>query len=180
MRRILFILLSLVVTNIYAEDEIPSEAFIPLKNIHRIDVIVDWSSLKIDSLTQEEWIEIRQKENPKYDARIELDKQLKTQLISCCIPRANALLTKYNLKFVRFQDTPISIIIIPLHINKNGKWECEFKFQINETKEVFAQFNLNGRMSAMGSLQAKWETIFENVGNHLGQYLKKKLKDIYQ
>jgi hypothetical protein len=180
MRRILFFLLSLVVTNIYAQDELPSEAFSPLKNIHRIDVVVDWSSLKIDSLTQEEWIEIRQKENPKYDARIELDKQLKPQLFSCCIPRVNTLLVKYNLKFVRFQDTPISIIIIPLHISKNGKWECEFRFQKTETKEVFAQFNLDGRASAMGSLQTKWETIFINVGDHLGQYLKKQLKEIYK
>lgn len=179
MRRTLFLLLSLMITNVYAEDELPSEAFIPLKNVHRIDVVVDWSSLRIDTLTQEEWIEIRQKENPKYDARIELDKQLKPQLFSWCIPNVNSYLTQFNLKFVRFQDTPISIIIIPLHIN-NKNWECHFKFQINETKEVFAQFNLNGKAPAVGSLQGKWEYIFANVGKELGQYLEIKLKEIYQ
>lgn len=83
------------------------------------------------------------------------------------------------MKFVRFQDTPISIIIIPLHIN-NKNWECHFKFQINETKEVFAQFNLNGKAPAVGSLQGKWEYIFANVGKELGQYLEIKLKEIYQ
>lgn len=180
MRIILFLLLSLVVTNINAEDELPSEAFSPLKNIHRIDVVVDWSSLKIDSLTQEEWIEKRQKEKPKYDARIELEKQLKTQLFSCFIPRVNEQLIKYNLKFVRFQDTPISIIIVPLNINKNGKLECEFRFQKNETKEVFAQFILIGQGVSLGSLQTRWESAFENIGNHLGQYLKKQLKKIYK
>lgn len=51
MRRTLFLLLSLMITNVYAEDELPSEAFIPLKNVHRIDVVVDWSSLRIDTLT---------------------------------------------------------------------------------------------------------------------------------
>ena len=67
MRRILFLMLSFVVINASAQDELLSEEFVPLKNIHRIDVEVDWSSLMIDSLSQEEWIEIRQKENPKYD-----------------------------------------------------------------------------------------------------------------
>lgn len=180
MRRILFLLLSLFVLNAYAEDELPSEALIPLKNIHRIDVEVDWSSLKIDSLSQEEWIELRQKENPKYDAKIELDKQLKTQLFSCGIPKANEQLVKYNLKFVRYQDTSISIIIIPLAISKKGKWECEFKFVKNDTKDNFAQFNLNGSASSLGSLQTRWETIFGNVGYSLGQFLKKKLKDLYK
>lgn len=179
MRRILFLLLSLVVINASAEDELPSEAFAPLKNIHRVDVEVDWSSLKIDSLNQEEWIEIRQKENPKYDAKVELEKQLKTQLFSCGIPRANELLFNYNLKFVRHQDTSISIIIIPLTITK-GKWECEFKFVKNDTKDIFVQFNLNGSTTVIGSLQRRWEAIFNDVGNSLGKYLKKKLKEIYK
>lgn len=181
MRRILFLLLSFVVINASAQDELLSEEFVPLKNIHRIDVEVDWSSLMIDSLSQEEWIEIRQKENPMYDAKVELEKQLKTQLFSCGIPRANKHLLNYNLKFVRYQDTSISIIIIPLSINKR-KWECEFKFVKNDTKDIFAQFHLNGSaaLSSSFSLQYRWETIFNSVGNSLGKYLKKKLKDIYK
>ena len=180
MRRILFLLLSLVVINVSAEDELPSEAFVPLKNVHRIDVEVDWSSLTIDSLSQEEWIEIRQKENPMYDARIELEKQLKTQLFSCGIPKANEQLSSYNLKFVRYQDTPISIIIIPLSINKRSKWECEFRFVNNDTKEIFAQFLLNGSTSQLGSLQIRWQAMYSDMGKSLGKYLKKKLKDIYK
>lgn len=180
MKRILFLLLSLLIINAYAGDELPSEAFIPLKNIHRIDVEVDWSSLKIDSLSQEEWIEMRQKENPKYDAKVELEKQLKPQLISCGIPKANEQLVEYNLKFVRYQDTSISIIIIPLTINKKGKWECEFKFVKNDTKEKFARFHLSGSAHSLGSLQTKWETIYGNVGYSLGRFLKKKIKEIYR
>ena len=180
MRRILFLMLSFVVINASAQDELLSEEFVPLKNIHRIDVEVDWSSLMIDSLSQEEWIEIRQKENPKYDAKVELEKQLKTQLFSCGIPKANEQLFNYNLKFVRYQDTSISIIIIPLSINKRAKWECEFKFVKNDTKDIFVQFHLNGSNATAGSLQFKWETIFYGVGNSLGKYLKKKLKDIYK
>lgn len=181
MRRILFLMLSFVVINASAQDELLSEEFVPLKNIHRIDVEVDWSSLMIDSLSQEEWIEIRQKENPKYDAKVELEKQLKTQLFSCGIPKANEQLFNYNLKFVRYQDTSISIIIIPLSINKRAKWECEFKFVKNDTKDIFAQFHLNGSASTSSfSLQSRWETIFNSVGNSLGKYLKKKLKDIYK
>ena len=180
MRKILLFLLSLVVINTFADDELSSEAFVPLKNIHRIDVVVDWSSLRIDSLSQQEWIEMRQKENPKYDAKIELEKQLKTQLLSCCIPRANEILVRENMKFVRYQDTSISLTIIPLFINKKGKWECEFRFIKNDTKEVFAQFCLKGSAGAVGSLQTKWEIVFTNVGYSLGQYLKKKLKDLYK
>lgn len=181
MRRILFLLLSFVLMNASAENELPSEVFVPLKNIHRIDVEVDWSSLKIDSLSQEEWVEIRQKENPKYDAKIELEKQLKTQLFSCGIPKANEQLFNYNLKFVRHQDTSISMIIIPLSINKKGKWECEFKFVKNDTKEIFAQFQLNGSNASSGwALQWTWEAVFTGVGKSLGKYLKKKLKDVYK
>lgn len=180
MRKLVFFLLSLVVINTYAEDELPSEAFDPLKFVHRIDVVVDWSVLKIDTLSQEKWISIRQKENPRYDAKLEFEKQLKPQLFSCCIPKLNEQLIKYNLKFVRFQDTSLSLLIIPININKNGSWEFEFKFIKNDTSDSFAQFRLDGHSPTLGSKLHKWEAIFENVGLNLGLFLKKKLKDIYK
>ena len=91
-------------------------------------------------------------------------------------------LIKYNLKFVRYQETPISLCIAPISINhKTGKWECDYKFLYSDSKEVFAQFQLKGRESVSHwSLQSIWENIFEDVGEELGDLIRNKLKEVYK
>ena len=58
MKKVFIFLFFVVTIPVYGQEEILSDVFIPLKNIHRINVEVDWSSSLINDLDQEEWIDL--------------------------------------------------------------------------------------------------------------------------
>lgn len=174
MRSFFTTLVLLVVSlHLWGQEDVTGN-FDPMINVHKVAVIVDWSEVKIANLTESEWLETRQNENPRMDAKIELEKQLKPILIQKLIPNANKHLDRKDLYLVRHETTNVTLKVIPLSIKKNGSNTC--RFQLINKEGVFYSFVLSCNSGLLGSMANLWADAFENTGEELGRFLKKELK----
>ena len=80
MKRLLFVMQLLLLCSTLALAK-PNIGLGILKGQHRIHWTMDWTQLTIEGMKPKEWLEFRQAEQPEYDAKYELESQLKPRIL---------------------------------------------------------------------------------------------------
>lgn len=152
----------------------------PLKGVHRINVIIDWSKVKIEEKTVDIWMRNRQEEKPNYNSSDELEMQIKPQLTMNLIPECNKNTKKRNFMLVRKEGTKLSLRIIPLAISKNNS-SIMYEFFYASSDKVFASFLINTTafLNSINTLPTAIGKQLKSNGAKLGNFLK-EINDNYK
>ena len=94
MRKILLFLIVIMVTLTVGAQKILEGTKPSLKGVNKISLKIDFSETKIDNKTVADWLEYRQASQPKYNAKNELENELKPVVQEKVIKSLNDKLSK--------------------------------------------------------------------------------------
>ena len=175
MRKIVYFFMLLVSQVSYGQ-EIIDGSFDAIKDAHNTNLIVDWSKVIIENLTVEEWLEKRNNERPEYDAKIELEEELKPLLVQNMLPQCNELTYKVNFALVRHQDTKYTLKVTPLYLLPTRGSLCEYEFIDSNSGASLLKFSIKESGGLYVSKRALWGGTFKAQASILGIFLKGELK----
>lgn len=145
-----------------------------LKGEQAVSYVVDWSNLKIAGFTPKNWLEIRQTEQPEYNAKYEYENQLKTR-INDFISNANDQLEKVGLFLSSEKGRKYTVFIRPQNIERKGNNSIECSFVETTTGKVMAEFVVNGKGGTFGSMSNLWGDGMKSAGKKFGKTVCKGL-----
>lgn len=173
MRKTILLLIVCFMTAVSAQgaDKI---SFAFLKGEQGISYVVDWSDLKIAGFSPKNWLEIRQTEQPEYNAKYEYENQLKTR-IDDFISNANDQLEKVGLFLSSEKGRKYTLFIRPQNIERKGNNSIECSFVETVTGKVMAEFVVNGKGGTFGSMSNLWGDGMKSAGKKFGKTVCKGL-----
>lgn len=149
--------------------------FSMLKGETKINVDYDWKSLTIDGKNVSDWLDFRQAEQPKWDARKELKEDLKPQ-IDEMISTANKELRSRNMFLKTKCDAKYTLKLIPQNITKKGNNVIKCQLVETSKRKIVQEFTVEGKGGVFGSMGNLWGDGFRDAGKKLGKMIKKGLK----
>ena len=175
MKRLLFVMQLLLLCSTLALAK-PNIGLGILKGQHRIHWTMDWTQLTIEGMKPKEWLEFRQAEQPEYDAKYELESQLKPRILDM-VAGANSKLMGKQIILCSDSDCVYTIVLQPVSVSKKGN--CTVKCYVKETKsgkQVYEFFVL-GRGGVFGSMSNLWGDGFQNAGRRMGKMILNGVAD---
>ncbi|MCH4148332.1 MAG: hypothetical protein LKF33_07880 [Prevotella sp.] len=141
----------------------------------RLNVVEDWSQIKICDMDLEAWYKFRNTEQPDYNAQNEYKDELQPRLKDDMLTEANKRLNKKQLYLTRESELKYTLVITPLNINKKG--DQTVKCTVKETKSgrQVASFTLIGNGGTFGSMSNLWGDGFRSSGQKLAKVLLKEM-----
>ncbi len=140
-----------------------------------INFDLDWSQLKVKSMSIDDWVAFRQAEQPEYDALEELEKQCKPQ-VKELTQKVNKKLEKIPLALAKKEGCKYTLRIVPLNIDNKGNNELQCTIVENESQKIIADFVVKGEGGHWGSMSNLWGDGFEHAGETLGNLIYKAIK----
>ena len=148
---------------------------ISLKGVERIGVVFDYSEITIEGYTLDTWLEIRQAEQPEYNALDEWENELKPAVRGKVIKYVNEKIMKKGAHLVEADDTDYVLTVKPTTVKKKGNNFCRVILSNKDGSETM-EFEVNGSGGMIGTMANLWGDGFENTGNSIGRRLKKLFK----
>lgn len=149
-------------------------SFAFLKGEHAINYVVDWKGLTIAGFSPKDWVNVRQTEQPEYNAQYELENQLKTR-INDFIANANKQLTNVSLFLTSEQGRKYTLYILPKNIARKGDNNIECSIKETATGKVMAEFVVSGKGGTFGSMSNLWGDGMKSAGKKFGKTVCKGL-----
>jgi len=147
-------------------------SFAPLKGMTAFGYAEDWSQLLINGMEVSDWLDYRQFEQPEYDAKKELETELKPSIKNL----REALNEKLggHIRFTPGKAQTYKLTISPLNIDKKGNMILECVFSDNSGNQV-VKFYVSGRGGTFGSMSNLWGDGFGSAGRRLAKRLINEL-----
>ena len=137
---------------------------------------VDWSQLKINNLGVADWLAYRSAEQPEWDARKELDKELKPTVLEQALPQLNKYMQVKDVAFLPApQKAKYVLVFIPVNVDKKGNNLDRVQIRDAATGEKLCQLTVDGKGGHFGTMSNLWGDGFRSAGKRLGSFLAKKI-----
>src|SRR5574344_86812 len=174
----LFLFLSMILLcQMVKAQNIVSGNIASIKDVSKVKVVVDWSQVKINNLSVADWLEYRQTESPEYNAKDELENELKTQVMENVIPYCNKRIEKLNFFLLNGDnDTDVTLKIIPLTCDKKGNNISDFEFVKTNGGTSLVKIRVKSSGGVFGTMANLWGDGFKKAGENFGKYLYKGIK----
>ena len=173
MRKTIFLIILCFINTVstWGADKI---SFTFLKGEQAVSYIVDWTNLKIAGFSPKNWLEIRQTEQPEYNAQYEYENQLMPR-INDFISNANDQLEKVGLFLSSEKGRKYTVYLSPQNIERKGNNSIECSFVETATGKVLAEFVVNGKGGTFGSMSNLWGDGMKSAGKKFGKTVCKGL-----
>ncbi len=173
MRKTIFLIILCFINTVstWGADKI---SFTFLKGEQAVSYIVDWTNLKIAGFSPKNWLEIRQTEQPEYNAQYEYENQLMPR-INDFISNANDQLEKVGLFLSSEKGRKYTVYLRPQNIERKGNNSIECSFVETATGKVLAEFVVNGKGGTFGSMSNLWGDGMKSAGKKFGKTVCKGL-----
>lgn len=173
MRKTIFLIILCFINTVstWGADKI---SFTFLKGEQAVSYIVDWTNLKIAGFSPKNWLEIRQTEQPEYNAQYEYENQLMPR-INDFISNANDQLEKVGLFLSSEKGRKYTVYLRPQNIERKGNNSIECSFVETTTGKVLAEFVVNGKGGTFGSMSNLWGDGMKSAGKKFGKTVCKGL-----
>lgn len=147
----------------------------PLKGQSRLNIVEDWSRLRICDMDRAAWIKYRNTEQPSYDAEQEFNTELQPRLRRDMLPEVNGKLNKKHLYLTQEPELKYTLVIVPLTIDKKGNQQVECILRETATGKEIANIKINGKGGTFGTMASLWGDGFRSSGEKLGKLLLKAM-----
>lgn len=146
-----------------------------LKGEQKINFVVDWADLTIDRKPVPNWLEVRQADQPDWDAKKELNEELKPR-VDDLVEAANKKLSSCNLYLSKDKSCKYTLVLKPQNVSKKGDNIIKCEVKTTSGKKTIAEFSIAGKGGMFGSMSNLWGDGFKDSGKKLGNFIKKALK----
>lgn len=146
-----------------------------LKGQHKIGWRMDWSKLTIETLSPDDWVNFRQAEQPQYDAKFELEEQLKPRILDM-VAAANHQLVDEQMFLITDSTTNYTFVFQPLNITKKGNNMVKCYLKETKTDRTVFEVMVMGRGGVFGSMSNLWGDGFKDAGKRLGKMIVEEVK----
>ena len=174
MKKYMMIMAALFVTLTMGAQEVKGSLDV-LKGQSRLNVVEDWSRLKICDMDRAAWVKYRNSEQPDYDAEKELAEELQPRLREDMLPEANSKLNKKRIYLTQEPELKYTLVIAPLAIDKKGNQLVKCIVRETATGKEVASFKVDGDGGDFGSMSNLWGDGFRSSGKKLGKLLLKAM-----
>lgn len=120
MRKILLFLIVIMVTLTVGAQKILEGTKPSLKGVNKIRLKIDFSETKIDNKTVADWLEYRQASQPKYNAKNELENELKPVVQEKVIKSLNNKLSKKGAFVTLNSNAKYTLLVKPVSVSMKG------------------------------------------------------------
>lgn len=146
-----------------------------LKGEKKINLVIDYSKITIDDKTVSDWLEYRQAMQPDYNAKDELEKELKPALTEAFVTNVNKKLEKCGAYLADSKDANYTLILIPYNVKKKGD-NMNTCVITDKTGKEIVSIDVKGSGGTFGSMSNLWGDGYSNTGGKLGSFLAKYFK----
>lgn len=130
--------------------------------------------MTIAGFSPKDWVNVRQTEQPEYNAQYELENQLKTR-INDFIASANKQLTNVSLFLTSEKGRKYTLYIQPKNIERKGNNNIKCSIKETATGKVMAEFVVSGKGGTFGSMSNLWGDGMKSAGKKFGKTVCKGL-----
>lgn len=173
---LLFAILTLGVMAMSARDNLIVEgSFAKLAGVKKLNVQIDWSYLHLYGHTPQEWVRVRNEEQPEWDAEKELEKELKPRWIDM-VNVSNEKLNKKQIYLLPYsEEQEYTLTVSPHQVDRKGNVEAFCTITDYEGKTI-VKFVLTGKGGIFGTLGNLWGDGFKSAGKNLAKILERHLQ----
>lgn len=146
-----------------------------LKGEIKINLVIDYSQMTIDSKSVDNWLEYRQAAQPDYNAEDELEKGLKPALKEAFVSQINKKLEKRGAYLAETKDANYTLILIPHNVRKKGD-NINTCVITDKTDRELVSIEVKGDGGNFGSMSNLWGDGYSDTGEKMGSFLAKYFK----
>ena len=146
------------------EGEFPS-----LVGEKKINLKIDYSQIRIDNKSVDEWLEFRQAEQPEYNAKSELETELKPTVYEEISGAINDKLKKHN-AYVVADGANYTVLVQPKDVARKGN-NTNICSILDKDGNILVKFTVKGSGGHWGSMSNLWGDGYENSGKSIAKAL---------
>lgn len=172
MKKILMVVFCLCMFGVTYAQKVISGKFPSLKTEKKLNIQLDYSKMTIAKMSISDWLEYRQASQPGYDAKVELEEQLKPSL-------KEHLLSAFNDKmddeifFVENGSANYTLKFVVMNVDKKGDNTNECTI-LDKNGNSLVTFLVKGSGGTFGSMENLWGDGYESTGKKLARILDSK------
>lgn len=171
MKKFMLIAAAMVMTLAANAQKVIYEGKAPsLKGERKINIKVDFSEMKIDKKDVADWLEARQAEQPEYNAKDELEKELKPAVNEKLVEGVNDKLKKVNAYLTTNANANYTVVVKPQQVAKKGN-NVNKCLILDKSGNTVIAFELTGKGGTFGSMSNLWGDGYGDAGKELGKIL---------
>ncbi len=146
-----------------------------LKGENKLNVEVDFSEMKIDKKNVSDWLEFRQLQQPDYDAKKELEDELKPTILEQLCYGLNSTLKRAKAYAVIGAQTNYTVVVKPMSVEKKGSNvnKCSV---VDKNGTTLIVFEVKGKGGTFGSMANLFGDGYKDTGKNLGKILADYIK----
>ncbi len=177
MKKIISLAAALLLTLCVNAQKVIFEGKAPsLKGEKKLNLVVDFSEMTIDDKNVADWLKARQAEQPEYDAKNELENELKPSVLEHVVDGVNSKLKSAKAYVVVNAKTDYTVVVKPLQIRRKGTNvnKCSV---VDKNGNTLVVFEVKGKGGTFGSMANLWGDGYKDSGKNLGKILADYVKN---
>lgn len=155
----------------FAKNKIPN-----LSGQTKMLVVIDTSGMTINNMSVSDWLVYRQADQPDWDARAELDKEI-IPVLPRIVFEANKWTSNRGLALTLKEETEYKLVLKIIEIDTDGDFTSEGTFYNTVTGEEIGHLTLEGEGGVFGRMGNLFGDSCENAGRRLGRILSSALRN---
>ena len=175
MKKLFLMLLFAVICGSVSASNFDQNEPVSLKGETKIRLVIDYSEIKIDGKSEEDWLSYWQAEHPEYNAKDELENELKPTVQKNLVSNINDKIKKKGAYIVIDQETNFTITVVVAEVEKKGSNKCRVTITDKSGNEI-KTLNVKGSGGIFGSMSNLWGDGFEETGEAIGKEIAKLFK----
>lgn len=177
MKKIISLAAALLLTLCVNAQKVIFEGKAPsLKGEKKINLVVDFSEMTIDDKNVADWLKARQAEQPDYDAKNELENELKPSILEHVVDGVNSKLKSAKAYVAVNTKTDYTVVVKPLQIKRKGTNvnKCSV---VDKNGNTLVAFEVKGKGGTFGSMANLFGDGYKDSGKNLGKILASYVKN---
>lgn len=172
MRKILLFLIVIMVTLTVGAQKILEGTKPSLKGVNKIRLKIDFSETKIDNKTVADWLEYRQASQPKYNAKNELENELKPVVQEKVIKSLNNKLSKKGAFVTLNSNAKYTLLVKPISVSMKGD-NTNDCYILDEFGNILVKFHISGSGGHWGTMSNLWGDGYEDSAKSIASFVVK-------
>lgn len=172
MRKILLFLIVIMVTLTVGAQKILEGTKPSLKGVNKIRLKIDFSETKIDNKTVADWLEYRQASQPKYNAKNELENELKPVVQEKVIKSLNNKLSKKGAFVTLNSNAKYTLLVKPVSVSMKGD-NTNDCYILDEFGNILVKFHISGSGGHWGTMSNLWGDGYEDSAKSIASFVVK-------
>ena len=175
MKKIALILMAIMVTLTTDAQKILDGSIPSLKGEGKINLKIDFSETKIDNKSIADWLEYRQATQPKYDAKKELENELKPVVQEKVIKSLNNKLSKKGAFVTLNGNAKYTLLVKPVSVSMKGDNNNDC-YILDEFGNILVKFHVSGSGGHWGTMSNLWGDGYEDSAKSIASFVMKYFK----